>query len=224
VRGLGVTLLSAAILLAPKLAFALSCTGHPVKTDTFASVDESWAKDRDAPTVEENRLKVKPPQGGRTLIYKGIRPPDAGGEICVSLRSPNALSDPSATEAGIVFRAARVPGSDEYRYCFFALSPDGTARLRHCAIQPTWVIDKSWPDVAGARKGQGANNELRVRLRHTSIGIAISLWVNDEKLELEALPFPPLIGGGEVGLRAVSERNQIDTWKFSNFAVTELPE
>jgi hypothetical protein len=214
-------LLVALLWLAPRSALALGCEGMPRMTDSFVEVDASWKADANPPTVEENRLKVKPPEEGKTLIYRGIRLDQ--GEICVTLRSPNAYSDASGAEAGIVFRATRIPATEDYSYCFFGLSPDGTARLSDCRVEPSWVLNKSWPQLSVIRKGEGAKNELRVTLQRGALGTIITLWVNDTKLELGSVPFPPLMGGGEVGLRAVSETGKTDTWKFSDFSANELP-
>ena len=214
-------LLFAVFSLAAQSALANGCKGSPRKTDNFVDIDASWRADPGRPSVEENRLKVKASEDGKTLIYKGIRLDQ--GEICVTLRSPNIYSDASATEAGIVFRAVRIPATDDYSYCFLALSPDGSVRLRNCRVEPSWVLSKDWPNVSGIHTGRGASNDLRVTLRRGALGTVVTFWINETKLDLGSIPFPPLLGGGELGLRAVSEEGATNTWKFSDFAVTELP-
>jgi len=235
-RTVCLALLSALFWLAPRAAFALGCKGTPYALDV---VDKSWTQDADPPSIDDDRLKVKPPAQGKTLIYRGVPLPE--GEICVTLRSPNRMSDPSATEAGPVFMAWQIPGSSGYR--FFALSPNGDAALRDCTVQPGPLLSsgqpakqhadasstscrttRRWPDVEGARKGPGGKNELRARWwrEESGGGIGVSLWVNSTKLALD-LSLEYQLGGGEVGLRAVSEKGRIDTWKFSDFTATDLP-
>jgi hypothetical protein len=226
---ISLALLSVGIWLAPYVAFALPCDGPNVlHEDQFEEVDWSWRQDDIPPTVEENRLKLKPPREGKTLIEPGFLTPE--GEICVTLRSPNEMTDASATEAGLVFRAERIPGGLGVNYMFFALSPAGNASLSRSEFQlqrgrpiAVWTPIASWNDVPGVRKGPGASNVLQVTLRVTSTGIDVSLSVNDYQLRLAPQSLPALAGGGEIGLRAVSEKGRIDTWKFSDLVVTDLP-
>jgi hypothetical protein len=225
----------AAAMFWPQAAQASGCEGASVYSDDFQEVDPSWAQDDDPPSVEENRLKLKVTREGKSLFISGVPLPE--GEICVTLRSPNELSDPSASEAGLVFRAVRIPGAGrhDYSYMFFSLSPDGKASLATCLLQnqrdttgvthlvTVWRSIRVWPEAPGARKGRGASNDLRVSLRRGPTGIELSLFINDARLELGHLSLPLLVGGGEFGLRAVAEKGRRNTWKFSDFQVADPP-
>jgi hypothetical protein len=234
-------LLTAAIATAASLAsqavLALPCEGANIlNEDHFDDIEPSWQRD-DVPTIaEDNHLKLKAPREGKTVIEPGFL--TAEGQICVTLRSPHEMTDPSATEAGLVFRAERIPGgAGEHNYMFFALSPAGRANLWNCEYQlqrspaggarliPHFKLLASWkPDISGVRKGKGATNILQVTLRSIGVvGAELSLSVNDTTLPLRPLSLRPLAGGGEIGLRAVSEPGRTNTWKFSDLVVTELP-
>jgi hypothetical protein len=226
-----------AVWLVPQAALALPCDGTSIlNEDHFDDLDPSWQRDEAPTSLDDNRLKLKAPREGKTVIEPGFLTSE--GQICVTLRSPKEMTEPAETEAGLVFRAERIPGGvSEYNYMFFALSPAGKADLWSCEYQlqrdraggsrliPHWRLLASWgPEVSGVRKGPGTTNILQVTLRTIGTGGAeLGLSVNDAQLPLRPLALRPLAGGGEIGLRAVSEPGRTNSWKFSDLVVTELP-
>lgn len=213
---------------------AAACKGpHLLFSDDFARIDKTWKYDPDSTPLREvgpgpvapdgGKLKVKPAAYlGWWRVYKGFVINDA--DICVTLRSPNKISDQPTTDAGLVFW-----NSDPTDYFFFAFNPAGGAGLYERYLDSTtdeqgvkkssfkWDTKLIWPSVPGAKLGPGATNTLRVTIE----GEHLTLYVNDAQRPFRLKGAQTT--GTQVGLRADSEGTQTNTWKFSKFRVTDLP-
>ena len=77
---------------------------------------------------------------------------------------------------------------------------------------------QGWRQIPSAKTGSGAKNLMRV----TTSGNAITLYLNDTKIATVKGQQPD--GGGQIGLRADSEKEKRDTWKFSALKVTDVPQ
>ena len=90
-------------------------------SDDFKQVDSSWGFDSPDVQVEEGKVKVKPqPDISNLLIYKGILFGDA--DYCLTVRTPNLLTDHDNTMAGPIFWA-----KDYDNYYMFMITPSGFA-------------------------------------------------------------------------------------------------
>ena len=143
--------LATALMLAASPAFA--CKGSKVLfSDDFKQVDSSWGFDSPDVQVEEGKVKVKPqPDISNLLIYKGILFGDA--DYCITVRTPNLLSDHDNTMAGPIFWA-----KDYDNYYMFMITPSGFAEL-------TRKVGGKWIDVVEWKQDANIN---AIRARRTS--------------------------------------------------------
>lgn len=215
---------------------ALACKGpHLLFSDNFATVDRTWNFDPDSAalinigggpvTPEGGKMKVKPAaQGvGWSRFYRGIFVRDA--DICVNIRSPNNITDPEQTSAGLLFW-----NENQGWYLYFSFNPKGDANLwEHYeevrqghdgkkTVSANWANKLSWPSVPGSGRGASLTNTLRVTIK----GNMLTLYVNDQSRSIEFTDGAP-DSGSQFGLRVVSENAQVSTWKFSKLRVTDLP-
>ena len=201
--------LATALMLAASPAFA--CKGSKVLfSDDFKQVDSSWGFDSPDVQVEEGKVKVKPqPDISNLLIYKGILFGDA--DYCLTVRTPNLLSDHDNTMAGPIFWA-----KDYDNYYMFMITPSGFAELTR-KVAGKWIDVVEWKQDANIKRDTGSKNILEVR----TSGSDITALINDAVFATVKGQAPD--GGGQIGMRAQSEKNQVDTWKFSTLAVTTVP-
>src|ERR1700712_3979669 len=84
---------------------AFACQGPKVLfSDDFRQVDASWGLDSPDVSVEDGKVKVKAqPDISNLLIYKGLLFSDA--DVCLSVRTPNFVSNSDNTMAGPIFWA-----------------------------------------------------------------------------------------------------------------------
>ena len=115
----------------------------------------------------------------------------------------------------VVFWSLPLWAQDHSNYYYLELDPNGKIALER-KVKGKWVTVLGWRQVANAKTGAGAKNVLRV----TTTGNTITVYVNDEKIASVKGQQPD--GGGQIGLRADSERDKRDTWKFSNLKVTDV--
>ena len=200
---------AAALLLASGPAFA--CKGQKTLfSDDFKQVDASWGFDSPDVSVEEGKVKVKPqPDISNLLMYKAILFTDA--DYCVTVRMPNSLTDSDNTMAGPLFWA-----TDYDNYYMFMITPSGYAEITR-KVKGKWIDVIEWKQAADIKREPGAKNILEVR----TSGDTIATFINDKPFASVKGQVPD--GGGQIGMRAQSEKGQVDTWKFTGLAVTDLP-
>jgi len=200
------------LLLGANSAYA--CKGKNVQfSDDFREVDQTWGteQDGDAVTVEEGKVKFKADaDAGYAVLYGGALFDDA--DLCVTVQMPNNFKQGDTIEAGPLFWA-----QDHSNYYYFEIDPNGKVALER-KVKGKWVTVLGWRQIPNAKTGQGAKNVLRV----TTSGNSITLYVNDQKIATVKGQQPD--GGGQIGLRADSEKEKRDTWKFSALKVTDLPQ
>ena len=201
-------MVASAVTLAGTPAFA--CKGaKTLFTDDFQEVDASWGLDAPDVTVEDGKVKVKPqPNISNLLIYKGLNFGEV--DICLTVRMPNVVSNNDNTMAGPVFWQ-----KDYDNYYMFMVTPSGYAEIAR-KLNGKWVSVIDWKADADIKTQAGASNTLRVTLA----GNTITAYVNDAKFASVKGQMPD--GGGRIGMRAQSEENQVDTWKFSALKVTDV--
>ena len=207
-RWLQAVMVAGAVTLAATPAFA--CKGaKTLFTDDFQEVDASWGLDAPDVTVEDGKVKVKPqPNISNLLIYKGLNFGEA--DVCLTVRMPNVVSNNDNTMAGPVFWQ-----KDYDNYYMFMITPSGYAEIAR-KLAGKWVSVIDWKADSDIKTQAGASNTLRVTLS----GNTITAYVNDAKFAAVKGQMPE--GGGRLGMRAQSEENQVDTWKFSALKVTDV--
>ena len=202
-------LLATSALLAASPSFACG-TGKVLFSDDFKQVDASWGFDSPDVSVEEGKVKVKPqPDISNLLVYKGILFTD--GDYCLTVRTPNKLSDNDNTMAGPIFWA-----KDYDNYYMFMITPSGFAEITR-KVNGRWIDVVEWKQDDNIKRATGSQNLLEVK----TDGSTISTLINGQPFASVKGQAPD--GGGEIGMRAQSEKNQVDTWKFSALQVTALP-
>jgi hypothetical protein len=205
-------LVAAGFGLAVSASSALACKGPKVQfTDDFRAVDQTWGteQDGDAVTVENGKVKFKADaDAGYAVLYGGIMFTDA--DLCVTVQMPNNAKQGDTIEAGPLFWA-----EDHSNYYYYEIDPSGKIALDR-KVKGRWVTVLGWRPIPTAKTGPGAKNVLRV----TTSGGQITLYLNDEKVATVKGQQPD--NGGQIGLRADSERGKRDTWKFMNLKVTDV--
>ncbi len=189
----------------------MACQGQKTLfSDTFREVDASWGLDSPDVSVEEGKVKVKAqPDISNLLIYKGLLFGDA--DLCLSVRMPNTVSNSDSTMAGPIFWAQ---GYDDYY--MFMVTPSGYAELTR-KVKGKWIDIIPWRQDTNIKRDPGSTNLLEVM----TSGETITAMINGVKFESVKGQSPE--GGGQIGMRAQSEKDQVNTWKFSNLKVTDLP-
>ncbi|MCW6509557.1 hypothetical protein [Lichenifustis flavocetrariae] len=208
-RWLQAVMVVGAVTLAGTPAFACK-GGKTLFSDDFQEVDASWGLDAPDVMVEDGKVKVKPqPNISNLLIYKGLNFGEV--DICLTVRMPKVVSNNDNTMAGPVFLQ-----QDYDNYYMFMITPSGYAEIAR-KLNGKWVSIVDWKADADINTKAGSDNVLRVLVS----GNTISAFVNDAKFASVKGQIPD--GGGRIGMRAQSEENQVDTWKFSLLKVTDVP-
>ena len=185
-------------------------TGKVLFSDDFKQVDASWGFDSPDVQVEEGKVKVKPqPDISNLLVYKGLLFSDA--DYCLTVRIPNKLDDNDNTMAGPIFWA-----KDYDNYYMFMITPSGFAEIAR-KVDGKFITVVDWKPMPDVKRPAGSNNVLEVRTQ----GADISAFINDKLFATVKGQAPE--GGGQIGMRAQSEKSQVDTWKFSQLAVLAMP-
>ena len=191
---------------------AYACKGPHVQfQDDFREVDQTWGteQDGDAVTVEDGKVKFKADaDAGYAVLYGGALFDDA--DVCVTVQMPNNAKQGDTIEAGPLFWA-----QDHSNYYYYEIDPNGKVALER-KVKGKWVTVLGWRQIPSAKTGAGAKNVMRV----TTSGNSITLYLNDTKVATVKGQQPD--GGGQIGLRADSEKEKRDTWKFSNLKVTDV--
>jgi hypothetical protein len=190
---------------------ASSCTGKVLLSDNFRQVDDTWGTDvsTDAVTVEDGKVKIKAdPNSGHNVLYGGVMFVDF--QLCVTAQTPNKMGNAKEPAGGPVFWA-----EDYSNFYTFNIAPDGTAAVLR-KIKGRFVPVIAYRKADAIKTQPGDKNQLRV----TTSGGNITAYINGVKFATAKAQVPD--GGGRVGLRAESEKGQRDTWKFSDFKVTDL--
>ena len=193
----------ASLIAAPASACG---TGKVLFSDDFKQVDASWGFDSPDVQVEEGKVKVKPqPDISNLLVYKGILFSDA--DYCLMVRTPNKLTDNDNTMAGPIFWA-----KDYDNYYMFMITPSGFAEITR-KVNGKWIDVIEWKQDPNIKRPAGSNNVLEIK----TTGSDIAAFINDKPFATVKGQVPE--GGGQIGMRAQSEKEQVDTWKFSQLQV-----
>jgi GYF domain 2 len=194
----------------PAPVAAAGCTGKVLLADDFRQVDSSWGTDAnsDSVSVEDGKVKIKADvNSGYTVLYGGLTFDDA--QICVTAQVPRRLTDSAQLAAGPVFWA-----EDYSNFYTFNVAPDSTAAILR-KVKGKYIPVIAYRKTEGIKTKPGDKNVLRI----VTSGNNITAYINGVKFGTARGQAPS--GGGQVGLRAESEKAQRDTWKFLDFKVTQ---
>jgi hypothetical protein len=187
---------------------ALACQGEEIFSDDFADDSGSWAT---APwfSIKGGVAEFKVDPGTAGFI------PYLGGnfkefDVCVDITNP-AIKNPEAPPvAGIAFWFADFQNTT----AVLAAGPIGvilairSTKGRNLMASPP----KKHPAIKTA---PGEKNTFRV----TAKGNNVTFYANGQRVGT----FRGVPSDGLLGLIAESERDQVTSWKFSNFKLTEPP-
>jgi len=201
------TIAAAVLALTIAASPALACKGEEIYSDDFSSADGPWAP---APwfSIAGGGAEFKLEPGNTGII------PYLGGnfkefDACVDIANP-AFKNPDAPPvAGLAFWA-----NDFQNLGAVLLSPVGVmVSIRNTKGRS--LLASPPRKVAALKSGNGAVNTLRVTVK----GQNVTVYANDQRVA----SFRGNPEDGLVGLIAESEKDQVTSWKFSNFKLTEPP-
>lgn len=189
-------------------SMALACQGSTILfQDSFERLQPTWGLADDSLRVADGQLEVSPAAdsyfwaANSANLYDDI-------DLCVTMTT--LLSgDPVEAKAGPIFWYV-----DVNNFYVFELAPNGMASVWR-RQRGKWLEQVAWREAAGANKGDGAINELRV----TTVGNTATFYVNGQKFE--ALEGSAPENGQQIGLFAASPPTTEARFAFDNLKVTK---
>jgi hypothetical protein len=203
VRSVTGAILALALAASP----ALACKGDTeIYSDDFATGDGPW-DNADWIKIGGGKLEVKvQPDRWGVARFRGDLPKEF--DVCVDVTFP-AVKDPTLTSGGIAF------WFKDYENTYAVLlAPDGqlgVPRFNKGRV----LIASPWKQEAALKPGAGSKNTIRV----TAKGNSVTVYVNDQKVRT----FRGVPDEAYIGLAGGSEKEQENTWTFSNFKLTDPP-
>jgi hypothetical protein len=186
---------------------ALACKGEEIYSDDFSSADGPWGT---APWFSiaggTAEFKLEPGNSGIVAFLGGkFKEFDA----CVDIANAAVKNADAPPVAGLAFWA-----KDFENVAAVLLAPMGvmfsirSTKGRTLLTTPPKKVD-------ALKGGNGAINTLRV----TAKGNNVTFYANDQRVGT----FKGTPEDGVIGLVAEADKDQMTSWKFSNFKVTEAP-
>ena len=184
-------------------AGSLLIAGELLYEDGFASLDPGWGPLRDAVSVEDGRLVLKPaPNTSQTILNQSQRFGDS--EITVDITM--TAGDPTVA-GGLIFWAA---DSDNF-YCF-CINSIGYYKVNRY-VDSKRLDQLDWTPSEAINKGFGQVNSVRV----VTAGQQATLYINDQReATFNGLPPPDR---GMVGFSGDSGEHSTTVWRFANLRV-----
>jgi hypothetical protein len=201
------TIAAAVLALTIAASPALACKGEEIYSDDFTSSDGPWFA---APffSIAGGSAEIKLEPGNTGII------PYLGGkfkefDVCVDIANAAFKNAESPPVAGLVFWA-----NDFQNLGAVLISPVGAmVSIRNSKGRSLLAIPPR--KVPSLKVGNGAVNTIRVTVK----GQNVTLYANDDRVAT----FKGVPEDGLIGLIAESEKDQVNSWKFSNFKLTEPP-
>jgi hypothetical protein len=201
------TITAAVLALTIAASPALACKGEEIYADDFSSSDGPWAN---APwfSIGGGAAEFKMEAGNSGFI------PYLGGnfkefDVCVDIANPAVKNADAPPVAGLGFWF-----NDFQNMAAVLLTPGGVmfsirnSKGRNLLAAPPRKIN-------ALKVGNGTTNTLRITVK----GQNVTFYANDTRVG--AIRGTP--EDGLIGLLAESEKDQVTSWKFSNFKLTEAP-
>ncbi len=187
---------------------ASACQGTAILfQDSFDRLQPTWGEESDSFKVVDSQLEVSPAadsyhwSANSANLYDDI-------DMCVTMITIGE-GDPVEAKAGLIFWYV-----DVNNFYVFELAPNGKASVQR-RQRGKWLAQVDWRDAAGANKGDGAINELRV----TTVGSLATFYVNGT--QFEELEGSPPENGQQIGLFAASPPGGPARFGFDNLKVTK---
>jgi hypothetical protein len=204
----GIRLGVAALLLlaSSNVAFA-ACQGSTILfEDRFDALQPTWGTQSDSLKVEDEQLVVAPEPAAyfwainEASLYDDI-------DMCIAMTTVTGV-EPEDVKAGLVFWY-----SDTNNFYVLEFSPNGQASVWR-RQRGEWLEQIAWQEVEGARKGDGAVNELRVVTR----GNQATVYLN----ETEVGEFKGVApnNGQRIGVFVASPESGSARFSFDNLKIT----
>lgn len=203
-------LIALAVLLVATPAFA--CTGGSVQiSGDFQTGDKGWGE-ADAQFQPKAAEAVFTPQVGTQTARWNAGTALADLDACVTIAMPETTADASRSYAGMLFWVV-----DKDNFYEAVISPNGmftVARKVRGRIVATAPV--SWLQTSALKLGPNEKNILRVTLEGQSVAVRI----NDQEVARFRGQAPD--APSHVGLVASSTPTAVDTWRTTDFKVTDV--
>jgi len=188
-------------------AFAV-CTGASVLfEDRFDQFRTTWGDASANVKVENGRMILTPSSGTYAWIANAAGLYD-DIDMCVTVTTVAGI-DPVDAKAGVIFWY-----EDVNNFYVFEIAPNGKASVWR-RQRGKWLAQVKWTDAAGANKGDGGINELRV----TTVAGDATLYVNGTEFK-KVIGSPP-DKGQEIGLLVASPDQGAASFAFDDLKVTK---
>jgi len=186
---------------------ALACKGEEIYSENFSSAPGPWAT---APwfSIAGGAAEFKMGPGDTGVI------PYLGGnfkefDVCVDIANPAFKNGDAPPVAGLAFWA-----NDFQNMAAALVAPVGRLfSIRNSKGRS--LLTAQARKINALKVGNGATNTLRVTVK----GNNVTLYLNDQRIAA----FTDTPEDGPIGLVADSEKDQVTSWKFSNFKLTKPP-
>jgi hypothetical protein len=203
-------LIALAVLLVASPAFA--CTGGSVQiSGDFQTGDKGWGE-ADAQFQPKGAEAVFTPQVGTQTARWNAGTALANLDACVTIAMPETTADASRSYAGMLFWV-----TDKDNFYEAVISPNGmftVARKVRGRILATAPVN--WLQTSALKLGPNEKNTLRVTLEGQSVAVRI----NDQEVARFRGQSPD--APSHVGLVASSAPTAVDTWRMTDFKVTDV--
>ncbi len=191
---------------------ALACTGASAHiSGEFQTGDKGWGEP-DAQFQPKAAEAVFTPQVGTQTARWNAGPALTDLDACVTLAMPETTADASRSYAGMLFWVV-----DKDNFYQAVISPNGMftvarkVRGRIVAAAPV-----NWLQTNALKLGPNEKNTLRVTLEGQSVVVRI----NDQEVARFRGQAPD--APSHVGLVAASAPAAVDTWRMTDFKVTDV--
>jgi len=201
------TILGGAFALVIAASPALACKGTEIFSDDFSSSDGPW-QHTDGVNIGGGFAEMKPESGkNAVMVYESQQIKDF--DVCADITYPQAKNpDEGGAIGGIIFWLTLDPAS----FYLMATTPGGmlgTVRVNRGRV----LLAAPFRKYNFIKTGAGSKNTFRV----TAKGGSVTVYANDQR----AAAFRGQADDGFIGLYAESEKDQVNTWKFSNFKLSD---
>jgi len=203
-------LIALAVLLVASPAFA--CSGGSVQiSGDFQTGDKGWGE-ADAQFQPKGAEVVFTPQVGTQTARWNAGTTLANLDACATIAMPETTADASRSYAGMLFWVV-----DKDNFYEAVISPNGmftVARKVGGRIMATAPVN--WLQTSALKLGPNEKNTLRVTLEGQSVAVRI----NDQEVARFRGQAPD--APSHVGLVASSTPTAVDTWRMTDFKVTDV--
>ncbi len=186
---------------------ALACKGEEIYSEDFSSSDGPWAN---APwfNIAGGAAEFKMEPGNSGFI------PYLGGnfkefDVCVDVANPAFKNADAPPVAGLAF------WFNDFQNMVAVLAAPAGVMFAISNNKGRNILASPPRKINAFKTGNGATNTLRV----TAKGNNVAFYANDQRVGT----FRGTPNDGLIGLIAESEKDQVTSWKFSNFKLTEPP-